>query len=300
MPGQARGPAPTMPPLTVQAGVDKNPASIGDKIKYTIEVKSPKNIEVLFPSFAENLAGLTIKDFGSSESGFWGSKTLAKWYILDTYETGTFTIPGATIKFRKKTDTEWQETVSKEITVEVRSLLGDTKEEVEIHDIEPPISTLNTTYIYIGLALLALIIIAAVIVILLKKRKKAKDTFIPPLPAHEIAFKALQDLINKDYIKTGKTREYYFELSNIVRHYLENRFELKAPEMTTDEFLNNLKHTNALRSEHKSLLREFLSHCDMVKFARYLPEENEIESSYGSARQLVEQTRKPVEGAAKT
>ena len=107
-------------------------------------------------------------------------------------------------------------------------------------------------------------------------------------------------LTEEDYLKTGETREYYFELSDIVRHYLENRFHLKAPEMTTDEFLNNLKSTKVLRSEHKSLLRDFLSHCDMVKFARYKPEENEIESSYESAQNLVEQTKQTDEGVTKT
>ena len=70
--------------------------------------------------------------------------------------------------------------------------------------------------------------------------------------------------------------------------------------MTTDEFLSNLKNTDLLRSEHKNLLRDFLSHCDMVKFARYHPEETETASSYESARNLVEQTKEPDERAGKS
>ena len=287
-------------PLTVKVEVNKNPVSIGDRIKYIIEVKSPREIEVKFPSFAENLADFTIRDFGSSEGGFWGSRTLTQWYILDTFETGTFTIPGITIQFRDKKINKWKETVSEEITIEVKSLLSETAENAEIRDIEPPLNLSNPAYLYILAALIAVIIIAIIIIMVLKKKKAPKNTVIPLPPAHETAFEALSDLMNKDYLKTGKIREYYFELSDIVRHYLENRFQLKAPEMTTDEFLSNLKSTKVMRSEHKSLLRDFLSHCDMVKFARYKPEEDEIESSYESAQNLVEQTKQTDEGVTKT
>lgn len=113
----------------------------------------------------------------------------------------------------------------------------------------------------------------------------------PPLPAHETAFKALQELTNKAYLKTGKVREYYFELSDIVRHYVENRFQLRAPEMTTEEFLTTLKDSKILNAEQKILLKDFLSHCDMVKFAKYLPDEKESESSYESAKRFIEETK---------
>ena len=61
--------------------------------------------------------------------------------------------------------------------------------------------------------------------------------------------------------------------------------------MTTEEFLSGLKNSDALQSGQKSLLRVFLSHCDMVKFARYSPGEGEIKSSYESAKKLVDQTK---------
>jgi hypothetical protein len=72
---------------------------------------------------------------------------------------------------------------------------------------------------------------------------------------------------------------------------MENRFSLRAPEMTTEEFLIDLKNSDVLNEEQKSLIREFLSHCDMVKFARYLPGGSESESSYNSAERMIEQTR---------
>ena len=97
--------------------------------------------------------------------------------------------------------------------------------------------------------------------------------------------------MGKEYLSSGKVQDFYVELSNIVRHYIENRFQLKAPEMTTEEFLLTLKESTVLNSEQKSLVKDFLSHCDMVKFAKYFPQKDEIDSSYESAKNLVDQTR---------
>jgi hypothetical protein len=64
--------------------------------------------------------------------------------------------------------------------------------------------------------------------------------------------------------------------------------------MTTEEFLNTLKDSKVLNAGRKILLKDFLSHCDMVKFAKYLPDEKEIEASYGSAKRFIDETREAV------
>ncbi len=281
---------PVEQPLAVTAEVDRTSVSIGDKITYTINVKAPKDYEVQLPSIGENLADFTVKDFSSDKSGFF-SHTYTESYVLDIYETGTFTIPAAAIKYKSKDSPEWQETVTEEISITVQSLLNDTENTAAIRNIRGPYSMMNLTYVYIALAIILVIVIAIALFMYFKKKKGPVELIVPPPPAHDTALKALKDLLGKDYIKTGQVREYYFELSNIVRHYLEDRFDMKAPEMTTEEFLIHLKNTHKLTSEHKGLLREFLSQCDMVKFAKHLPGEREIESSYGSAKDLVEQTK---------
>ena len=277
--------------MTIKVAVDTPTLHIGEQVKYTIEIKAKKDIEVEFPSFAENLAEFAVRDFGSSESGLWGSRTRTRWYLLDIYETGKFTIPAVVIKYRMSGEKKWQETLTEEVPVEVRSMLANEGAPSEIHDIRPPVDMYDLRYLYIIIALVAAALIIAAVVMYLKKRRKAKEAYVPLPPAHETAFLALKELKRKGYLRTGKTKEYYFELSDIVRHYLENRFYLKAPEMTTEEFLQSLKETEALKPDHKGLLREFLSHCDMVKFAKYSPDEKEAELSYGSASMLVEQTK---------
>ena len=276
-------------PVSVKASVDNASINIGDIVTYTINVNAPKDFEIQLPSFGENLADFTVKDFSSDDGGFF-SKTYKQTYILDIYETGTFTIPGAVIRYKTQSDSEWKEAVTEEITVTVQSLLDETGETAVIRGIKGPHSIGNLLYVYLILAAIAVIAII-IAVIMYKKKGKGPETIVTPPPAHETALRALRELMEKDYIKTGKIQEYYVELSNIIRHYLEDRFNLKAPEMTTEEFLVHLKNTVKLNPEQKRLLSNFLSHCDMVKFAKHLPGDEEIDSSYGAANTLVEQTK---------
>lgn len=139
--------------------------------------------------------------------------------------------------------------------------------------------------------ILAFAAAAAAAVFLLSKRRKKQEAFLPPEPAYEIAYEALRLLKEKGYLKRGEFQLYYIELSNIVRRYLESRFNLRAPEMTTEEFLRAVKEDKVLSCEDKSLLSEFLSHCDLVKFARYTPLENEADLSFESAKKLIDRTK---------
>jgi hypothetical protein len=273
-------------PVTVSAEVNKTTAGIGDKIEYTITVNAPKDYEVDLPSFGENLADFSVKDFSSDKGGFF-STTYTQKYILDIYETGSFTIPGSLIKYRENSSAEWKELLTNELIITVQSLLSESEQSSGIKDIKGPYSMNN-------LIILVIIAVAGIItafIIYMKKKKAAKEIVVPPKPAHETALKALKELMEKEYIKRGNIQGYYFELSNIVRHYLEDRFSMQAPEMTTEEFLVLLRNTDKLNSDQKDLLREFLAHCDLVKFAKHLPEENEIESSYEHAVRLIDQTK---------
>lgn len=168
----------------------------------------------------------------------------------------------------------------------------------DIKDIKGPIYFPADYFILIViLAIVALAALSFLIFYLLRKKAKKKSgvSSAPPEPAHEIAYRALNALKAKNLPQLGKTKEYYSELSDIVRHYLENRFNFRAPEMTTEEFLYSLRGSNDLTGSHKNLLKQFLNHCDLVKFAKYGPSRNEIDDSFSAAKKIVDET-KIVEG----
>jgi hypothetical protein len=123
------------------------------------------------------------------------------------------------------------------------------------------------------------------------RRRKGQQQIAIKRPAHLIAYEQLERLREKNLIKGGKIKEFYSEISDIIRHYLENRFLLKAPEMTTEEFLLKVRESFPLSLSHKSLLRDFLSRCDLVKFAKYLPQEKDSDEAFEAAKNFVDQTK---------
>ena len=85
-------------------------------------------------------------------------------------------------------------------------------------------------------------------------------------------------------------KPFCIEVSDTVRWYLEERFQYRAPERTTDEFLDELQTSPLLSLTQKQSLADFLCRCDLVKFARYEPTETELRSLHNSALRLVDET----------
>ena len=109
--------------------------------------------------------------------------------------------------------------------------------------------------------------------------------------AYEDAVIALRALEERGAPDAVAADAWFVELSSIVRHYLENRYEIRAPELTTEEFLNVATARAELTTEHRGLLTSFLERCDRVKFAGYRPEADESIATLAAARGFVEDTR---------
>ena len=85
---------------------------------------------------------------------------------------------------------------------------------------------------------------------------------------------------------------------DIVRRYLEGRYGVRAPELTTEEFLQEAQRAAALAANHRELLSAFLERCDRVKFAGYRPDSDESMATLKAARAFVEDTRVRAQEAA--
>ncbi|MEI8011448.1 MAG: hypothetical protein WCI27_03050 [Candidatus Omnitrophota bacterium] len=110
-------------------------------------------------------------------------------------------------------------------------------------------------------------------------------------PAWEIALSAMQELEGLDFIRQGRVKEYYSELSDIVRHYIEIRFDVRAPEMTTEEFMHVIRYSEKLTPAQQRFLERFLNASDMVKFAQVKPIDEDMKMVMNSARTFVEDAR---------
>ena len=163
----------------------------------------------------------------------------------------------------------------------------------DIRDVRSPVALPFNFFIIFVILILALIVAVFFLVRFFIKRRKStqKEVVVPVRPPWEIAYEKLKKLFNDNLPAQGKVKEYYSRLSDIVRGYIEGRFEINAPDMTTEEFLSSAKLANKFSASQKELLKEFLSCCDMVKFAKYGSSESEAERSYAAAKRLVDETK---------
>jgi LPXTG-motif cell wall-anchored protein len=124
-----------------------------------------------------------------------------------------------------------------------------------------------------------------------RKQKKEKKNIAPPLlPAHIEALQALDALLAKQLWQSGEDKQYYIELSYILRNYLERRFGLLTLEQTTDEIAQQLQNKAELKA-HKKALLDFLVLADLVKFAKMRPLAEENEQFLVLVRNFVETTK---------
>jgi len=166
-----------------------------------------------------------------------------------------------------------------------------------LRDIKPPVFFGSGRVPFIKILTIIILLAALTALALYLYRKFIKrgegEAAVPVKPPHVKAYEALEALKARGLISAGRIKEYYVELSNIVRYYIEERFTIKAPEMTTEEFLFALKDSGTLSGSHKKVLKEFLTMCDIVKFARYGPAEEEIKDNFNSAWHFVDETKEP-------
>lgn len=156
----------------------------------------------------------------------------------------------------------------------------------DIRDIKPPIDIPDgLAWLWWTLAALAVLVLAIVLWRLMRKRK-TRVVLPPPIPAHIRAKRKLADALA--YLTQPKT--FCTLVSDTARFYLEDRFDFRAPERTTEEFLRELQGTKLLLPEQKESLANFLASCDLVKFAKYEPGETELRGLHGSALRLIEET----------
>jgi len=109
--------------------------------------------------------------------------------------------------------------------------------------------------------------------------------------AYDEAVAKLLALEQRGAPTTEQADAWFVELSAIVRSYLERRYDIRAPELTTEEFLQEASRAPELRPEQRTKLSQFLERCDRVKFAGYRPDSGESIDTLAAARAFVEETR---------
>jgi len=281
-------------PVSVQIDVDKEEITIADRLNLTISVISDEDYEIKLPGFGEKLNQFGIVDYRTTQPELTENNRtkISRSYILDPFLSGDYVIAPMKVLFKKKDDagdTE-HEIETEEITVHVTSLLPENFDQMTLHDIKPPENLPQSYNLWLWAwipAMVALLSAILVFAIIQKRKKTGNDVSANKIPAHQQAFDELNALIAENLVEKGNIKEFYQKISDIVRRYIENRFFIKAPEQTTEEFLSGIQVRNDFDAGYKALLKNFLTHCDLVKFARHQPETDDIQNTFDSSKEFI-------------
>lgn len=269
------------PLIEVDAEVDTALITIGDRINYTIAINRDKNLQIKKPGEGLNLGMFEIKDYEFHEPVERDGRIYEKYeFNISVYDTGKFTIPPFPIAyFPEGTDKEFKIIEAAPIDIYVQSVIsGD--EARELKDIKFPLNIpFNYTFwISIAVSVILALVIAYLAYLIWKRRKEKGYIFSPPpppRPAHEVALEALDELYQSNLLEEKRYKEFFSRLSDIIRIYLEGRYFFSALEETTREIMRDAE-KQVEQEELLSDLRNILELSDLVKFAKYVPEETEI------------------------
>lgn len=281
-------------PVEIQTRVEPKAVTIGTPFRYTMRITADKDIELLVPELTGAIGDFQVVDFGSAAPREErGRVVLERWYTLVTYKPGDAIVPGPTVQYRVP-GSDLESVAAPDALVLVQSLLdtaGPTPP-ADVRDIKGPVAVPRDyrPLLWLGAGGLAVAALVAALYRLLNRRRAPAAA---PRPVHEVALEALAKLRAARLLEAGRHEEFYVRLSDVVRTYLEGRFHLRAPEMTTEEFLQAAQRDPQLTPPQRSSLGTFLSEADLVKFARYVPAADDAERAYRAAREFVQATAPP-------
>jgi len=220
--------------------------------------------------------------------------TEPKWLIrLSTIDSGKVFLPPIEFGYKIKGDTSKHKAYTNSLLLNIASIAIDPKGEIK--DIKPPISApwLFEDFLPYLIALVVLATLAGGFYYYWRKKKQKQDLLTNVkviIPPHREALTALRVLEEKKLWQQGLVKQYYSEVTEIIRHFFEQRWGIIALELTTDEILVQMKHIPDALKVWKEMESFFIT-ADLVKFAKYDPSpaehENELRSAYEIVRMMV-------------
>ncbi len=291
-------------PATVRVKISDESLTVADLLTFVIEIEQGQRVKAQLPELSDlDFGQFLVRDHriipeSLSEDG---TSTLGISCTLEPQLSGKYIIEPFEVRFTvegERPESDADSTVhtikTEPFTIEVKSVSADDLSKAEIRPIQGPVDLPKKGIDRKKLIFLIAVTVAAIVLILvviLVGRKWKVGEVGRKISPHKAALEALRRLHRKKLIEQGLIKEFYYEISTIMRHYIEGRFGLAAPEQTTDEFLASISRDGHFDSRTQELLGSFLEHCDMVKFARHAPETAEIQRTFNITRDFIEETK---------
>ncbi|GAA4275019.1 BatD family protein [Aquimarina gracilis] len=278
----------------VSATVDSTSIKIGEEIRYKVQVEADSTQIVVFPE-GQTFTPLEVIESYKIDTARNGNRFgLIKEYALTQFDSGQYTIP------RQKIMVGEQVFYTDSLNVEVRDVLVDTTKQ-KMFEIKPLVDV-NASFFnwkkYIWWVLVPLVLLGmiAYFVFRKKKRKEAKEEELPP---YERAMLALQRIDESHLLEKDSHKEYYSQLSETARRYIDEEVYDHALESTTDELIIRLDEeikSGALNLDKNTIeeLKSVLKTADMAKFARSKPDIGTAKADRNVIERVINETKEAI------
>jgi hypothetical protein len=224
-----------------------------------------------------------------------GVMRLVQDLTITAFDSGYYVIPPFGFKYSETEGQPMDELETEPYLLNVFTIEVDTTQTFK--PIKGPIEAPYTFAEILPWILLAIaiLLIAGLTIYFIVGKEKNVPLFAPKpkpkLPPHRVALDALEKLKNQKIWQQGHVKIYYSRLTEIIRIYVEDSFEVRAVELTTPEILESIKHTRVDENNIR-LLGEILELADLVKFAKFKPQPSENEEVMDWAFNFVKHTMK--------
>ncbi len=275
----------------VNSQVETSSIRIGEQFQFKISVNGTEN--VILPKMV--LKGLEIIDSAKVDTI---NNMLIQKYILTGFDSGAFYSPQQQVFVRN------QAYFTDSLLINVATVEIDTtkikKYPIKSIKSEPYVFDDFKMYIYLLLAALAIIGFWIYYFVIRKRKVQEEKPLYKMLPPFEEAIYKLNELDSKLLWQNNHVKEYYSELTEIVRNYIERELQVPALEKTTDEIIEMLRdfqNANTINTSKETIkkLKELLQEADLVKFAKSKPMSIEIEEDRKDAQEIISNLKpKPI------
>jgi hypothetical protein len=280
-------------PVRVTAEVQPVHPRLSDSPTLTLTYDAEEGVKVEKPLFGQRIGRFVIRDVREPLPKTKDGRTIIQQvYTLEPTEPGRLRIDPIAVSYtdaRPQGDHREHTIETDALSVEVTSVLGDKTPKLDdLHGPASPIALESPSYAWLW-ALIAFVV-AIVAARYWRKRRVApqrKMAAVKILTPEELANQELDKLVASGLAATD-IKAFYVALTDIVRRYIERTTGVRAPELTTEEFLREIARRKTFDQEVRSRLQEFLETADLVKFAAHQPNPADVDESVRRARLFID------------
>jgi len=291
-------PLSAMTQVTLRADVNQDTLLIGDQITLTLTATSDPSIQLVgFDLQRLRLAEVPeiLQESDTDTISRGPKRILEKRLRLTVFDSGRYVIPSLGFEYRRDGQLGRAETAPIPLFVQTIPISSDTIRLQPIKGIMKEPIKLQDVLLYLLVVIAAGLLISSYFLYRnWKNRPAMRQDNEPALPSHELALQRLQELRERGLLEQGAYKYFQSELTYILRAYIQDRFQIKALDATTDQIIHRLQEAKSI-SGRSDELRQMLQTADLVKFAKASPPHAFHTESWNTVKRFIEETRAAVE-----